>query len=474
MQTTISIRLIAVLLIIFCASPAAAQEGVPNVMDMHKTLAQGAANGFLMTLSKPELASTRSFYVLNHSHVDKMLGDLENSVTDYEIVGGRWLNGRVYRTEALLQPSKRLIIIDTGWHDGRWKIEELSLEAVAMPSTSSKGQPAVSLNKGPAPMNNGLSGQIVFQTHSGSDIYLIKADGTGLRKITQGIDPQLSPDGRRIAFTRWEPEYALYTINIDGTNEQRWAAGWRQMKSPSWSADGSRIVFSYQSGGQLADEIVDFNPAKLARNGEKPPRIPDNARDFELENGEISFRIPMDAHWHLQQIDLTTGDYLDTATGTIYSYGSNWHPTDSRKIIFRGDRGLGLYDVNQKVTQRITQDGNDKAAVISPDGSKIALSYWQSGNWEVHGMNIDGSQRQRLTQTPMHEVLKDGRTWNNAAPAWSPDGQQLMFMTDRTGQWEMWIMKVDGSDQRPMFTNGALDDISLQYDGVDERMISWQ
>jgi Tol biopolymer transport system component len=45
--------------------------------------------------------------------------------------------------------------------------------------------------------------------------------------------------------------------------------------------------------------------------------------------------------------------------------------------------------------------------------------------------------------------------WNNAAPAWSPDGQQIAFMTDRSGKWEIWIMNADGSNQRPMFSNGA-------------------
>jgi hypothetical protein len=35
-------------------------------------------------------------------------------------------------------------------------------------------------------------------------------------------------------------------------------------------------------------------------------------------------------------------------------------------------------------------------------------------------------------------------------------------------------MNADGSDQRPMFSNGALDDLSFNYAGVDERMLSWQ
>ena len=104
---------------------------------------------------------------------------------------------------------------------------------------------------GVAPVSGNGSGRLVFQTQNGGNIYLINADGTGLQRITSGLDPQLSPDGSRIAFTRWEPQYELFTINIDGTDERPWTSGWRQMKSPTWSADGSKLIFSWQSGGRL-------------------------------------------------------------------------------------------------------------------------------------------------------------------------------------------------------------------------------
>jgi hypothetical protein len=66
------------------------------------------------------------------------------------------------------------------------------------------------------------------------------------------------------------------------------------------------------------------------------------------------------------------------------------------------------------------------------------------------------------------------RSWNNVAPAWSPDGSQIAFLTDRTGHWEMWVMSADGSNQRPLFPDGTLDGLTLQYNNVDERMLSWR
>ncbi len=107
-------------------------------------------------------------------------------------------------------------------------------------------------------------------------------------------------------------------------------------------------------------------------------------------------------------------------------------------------------------------------------------------------MNIDGSNRQRLTTTPLtviadktklvseevmgqeRFVVQENPWWNHAGPTWSPDGSKIAFLTDRSGQWEIWIMNADGSDQRPMFSNGALEGLTLSYHGVDERMLSWR
>ena len=66
------------------------------------------------------------------------------------------------------------------------------------------------------------------------------------------------------------------------------------------------------------------------------------------------------------------------------------------------------------------------------------------------------------------------RSYNNASPAWSPDGSRLAFVTDRTGRWEIWVMNADGSNQQSMFPAGTLDGIPLQYNGMDERMLSWR
>jgi Tol biopolymer transport system component len=66
------------------------------------------------------------------------------------------------------------------------------------------------------------------------------------------------------------------------------------------------------------------------------------------------------------------------------------------------------------------------------------------------------------------------RSWNNAAPVWSPDGEQIAFLSDRSGRWEVWVMDANGSNQRPLFSDQVNDQLNLQFNGVDERALSWR
>jgi TolB protein len=140
---------------------------------------------------------------------------------------------------------------------------------------------------------------------------------------------------------------------------------------------------------------------------------------------------------------------------------------------------LGL-DLDQGTIWQLTEDANDHSPVFSPDGSKIAVSYWQNDHWEIHVINADGSGRVRLTETSVQarlEQMVNGEmphSYNNVAPAWSPDGSQIVFLTDRTGQWEIWVMDADGTDQHALLPGEVQAQLNLQYNGMEERMLSWQ
>jgi len=96
------------------------------------------------------------------------------------------------------------------------------------------------------------SKQLAFA--AGSDIWVVKANGSGLRQLTSGpglrSDPKWSPDGNLIAFQSWN---TIWLMNPDGSNQRPLTEtvsepGYAVMERDgfSWSYDGKRIFYTYR------------------------------------------------------------------------------------------------------------------------------------------------------------------------------------------------------------------------------------
>lgn len=355
----------------------------------------------------------------------------------------------------------------TGWVSGGAEYVSVSDSLMAQPETPQAQQ------AGSASTNEA----IVLQTQSGGPIYIIDPATGQSRYLTTGLDPALSPDGQWVAFAQWETSQdgalgSLWVINIDGTDERVIMNNVLNPRTPVWSPDGMQIVISFQHGGRP-------QPVRTCGD-ERPPR---DATDVSTrrDNGNIIFCYtkPPDPRWGLRMVNVATGAYEDLPHDT-YSLSPAWDPANSWRLVYDGNEGLVNLDLNLGTTWALTTDIHDHSPVFSPDGSKIAVSYLQHDHWEVHVMNADGSERVRLTETPWTVIAEQTlagqpvRQWNNAAPVWSPDGSRIAFLTDRTGQWELWVMNVDGSNPRPLLPENALANLNLQYAGVDEQLLSWR
>ncbi len=332
----------------------------------------------------------------------------------------------------------------------------------ATPAKAIVKQPAVAVSK---PAASKLAGKLVFQTRNGGEIYIMQADGSGLRRLTTGFEPALSPDGTQVAFTRWDEPRGLWVVNTDGSNE-RLLAGANRGRSPTWTPDGASIIFERSTGNyQCATTPFGCLTAEEWR-----------AQFFGQDCIETPFGKFCFDDYSLLTVDLTGLTRYDLASGTQRdlpasdrAQAPNQNPVDS-SVLFVNANGLQATrnEGNDPPWPLVNAPGLLAASQYSPDGQFIYGSRKSHDHWDIWRWRADGSQPTALTAPP---ALRD-RAINNVSPAVSPDGRTVLFLTDRTGKWELWSMNADGSDQRP-FAPDALAGVDFRYDFVTERMIDW-
>lgn len=86
-------------------------------------------------------------------------------------------------------------------------------------------------------------------------------------------------------------------------------------------------------------------------------------------------------------------------------------------------------------------------------GSEIAFFSNRDGNFEIYVMKSDGTSQRNLTNNPARD----------AGPAWSPDGRKIVFYSNRDGEGEeIYLMNSDGANPVRL-TNGAEDRTAIKH-----------
>jgi TolB protein len=268
---------------------------------------------------------------------------------------------------------------------------------------------------------------IAFASRNG--IEQVHTDGTGRRILIAdplASEPAWSPDGARLAFTRRAADYRTCAINIaaaDGSMAQRITTplGFACALGAAWSPDGTKIAFAVNAGPN-GWEI-------------RPP----GARIYVV-NVDGSGAHPI---------------YADSS-GTFF-FQLTWSP-DGKKLAFADwvmvDEGYSFIvatDADGSNAKWFTSGGCEFSPAFSPDGSQIAYSgscekggpYTPQGPFGIFVRNVDGSDTRNLLD--VFPCLCDGD------PAWSPDGEQLVFShSERGNPGHLYIINRDGTGLRQL------------------------
>jgi len=299
-----------------------------------------------------------------------------------------------------------------------------------------------------APLAQKFNGKIAFATTRDSlalDIYTVNPDGSGRTRITDDkspdpnqtfgtfdFSPSWSPDGTKMVFAGDRDGFLsrIYSMNADGTNITRVAADDTVSESePAWSPDGSKIAFT--RGGFCVTPL-----SKPAVGAEED----DRCKPF------------------IYVMNLDGSNRVNVSQ--IPGFGPVWSPDGSR-IAFTSfesttDSDISIMNADGSNRIQLTSPGSDFVTAWSPDGARLLFTSNRdaiAGSFtnEIYSMKIDGSDIIRLTN---NQVDEEGAVF-------SPDGTKIAFQRGQAfGEQqnsEIFVMNANGSNQTNI-TNSSSED----------------
>ncbi|QBE66740.1 PD40 domain-containing protein [Pseudoduganella lutea] len=240
---------------------------------------------------------------------------------------------------------------------------------------------------------------------------------------------------------------------------------------PSWLPSGDVLVQNDKTAGILHNDIIstasDGSGRRTLFHDEKrsalAPEVSPSGKLIAFGLGNFFQGTQGRALADIAVINIDGSD-LRILTDGSGNYGlPSWSP-DGKQIVFRGagngvgKDGLLIIDVSSRVMRHIPGTViKDNFPSWSPKGDLISFTSNRTGDYEIYTVRPDGSQLTRLTHIP----------GNDAHNSWSPDGEWIAFASGIHGfrdeavlhpynpqpYGDLYVMRADGSDRRRLTNN---------------------
>ncbi|MDB4913447.1 MAG: peptidase [Gemmatimonadetes bacterium] len=296
-----------------------------------------------------------------------------------------------------------------------------------------------------------------------SSLWIMNADGTRSRFLVNGSAPRWSPDGTRIAYSATPAGSATTTGNAAPATQVfvRWMDAEGAItqlthlnETPSnieWSPDGKWLAFTMQVPAKN-DWRIDMPAAPKGAKWTEAPRIVQKLNYRADRQGFIE-----DGNTHIFVLSADNGGTPHQLTSGAFNHGApHWMP-DGKSIVFSGNRvGDAEYQIRESdvykvdvasgsIRQLTTRRGPDGNPAPSPDGKWIAYTGYDS----TTDTWTDAKLYLMSSEGTGHKLLLPKWDRTPSEMVWARDGSGIYFVAENEGARNLYFASISG-DVKPV------------------------
>ena len=247
----------------------------------------------------------------------------------------------------------------------------------------------------------------------------------------------VSPTGKIAFVSDRDGDAEIFSMDENGNNLRQLTYNTVGDRHPSWSPDGTHIVFTRDGHGAYPDIYV-----MNADGSDQCPLVAHHASDmwpaWSLRGDEwIAFQTNRNGNWDIYLVRSDGTDLRQLTTHPADDEVPAWS-VDGRRVFFQSARGrvTQIYSIDittgEPAEHHVASGFRYQFPRPSPQDGRLAFgSPDQDGNPEIY-IEVDG-QAWRVTDAGSEEKT----------PIWSPDGQKIAFVSTRDGPFNIYVVLLD-------------------------------